>query len=103
MIRPPPRSTLFPYTTLFRSEPLPMTGPTIAAADAIIEQINAAAYRTPLEQPHASGTLSWSAVTLAVVQLHAGDHTGLGATCAPAGAARAIAYTPGALAARPSV
>src|SRR5690348_17738513 len=22
MIRPPPRSTLFPYTTLFRSEPL---------------------------------------------------------------------------------
>src|SRR3712207_7098528 len=23
MIRPPPRSTLFPYTTLFRSEPRP--------------------------------------------------------------------------------
>src|SRR3989441_12089102 len=23
MIRPPPRSTLFPYTTLFRSPPLP--------------------------------------------------------------------------------
>src|SRR5690348_18167044 len=27
MIRPPPRSTLFPYTTLFRSDP----GPTVAA------------------------------------------------------------------------
>src|SRR5260221_13273438 len=25
MIRPPPRSTLFPYTTLFRSVPLNMT------------------------------------------------------------------------------
>src|SRR5258708_29063720 len=26
MIRRPPRSTLFPYTTLFRSEPLPAAG-----------------------------------------------------------------------------
>src|SRR5437660_7951682 len=26
MIRPPPRSTLFPYTTLFRSEPRPQRG-----------------------------------------------------------------------------
>ena len=26
MIRRPPRSTLFPYTTLFRSDPVPMTG-----------------------------------------------------------------------------
>src|SRR5258708_14284376 len=26
MIRPPPRSTLFPYTTLFRSKPVPQPG-----------------------------------------------------------------------------
>src|SRR5947208_3814832 len=26
MIRPPPRSTLFPYTTLFRSSPPPLLG-----------------------------------------------------------------------------
>src|SRR5690242_21541856 len=26
MIRPPPRSTLFPYTTLFRSTPQPLSG-----------------------------------------------------------------------------
>lgn len=77
------------------SEPLPMTRPTGAAADAIIEQINAAAYRIPLEQPHADGTLSWSAVTLVVVHLHAGDHTGLGYTYAPAGAARVIDDTLG--------
>src|SRR5471032_3292625 len=27
MIRRPPRSTLFPYTTLFRSRPVPRSGP----------------------------------------------------------------------------
>src|SRR2546421_3207674 len=29
MIRRPPRSTLFPYTTLFRSEPLPASKPVL--------------------------------------------------------------------------
>src|SRR5258706_10467879 len=32
MIRRPPRSTLFPYTTLFRSEDAPRPAPAIAAA-----------------------------------------------------------------------
>src|SRR5436305_4824409 len=34
MIRRPPRSTLFPYTTLFRSRPVPVTeaGPNVTAA-----------------------------------------------------------------------
>src|SRR6266705_3253443 len=31
MIRRPPRSTLFPYTTLFRSRPDPMPAPTVPA------------------------------------------------------------------------
>src|SRR3712207_7265068 len=37
MIRRPPRSTLFPYTTLFRSPatPVPLSG-TLAAADATL-------------------------------------------------------------------
>src|SRR6266850_6735441 len=30
MIRRPPRSTLFPYTTLFRSRPWPLSGPCCA-------------------------------------------------------------------------
>src|SRR6266487_6191595 len=30
MIRRPPRSTLFPYTTLFRSRPFPRSGPRAA-------------------------------------------------------------------------
>src|SRR3989454_3903891 len=33
MIRRPPRSTLFPYTTLFRSEPLHQDGGATVAAD----------------------------------------------------------------------
>src|SRR5687767_15632035 len=34
MIRPPPRSTLFPYTTLFRSAPDgPLSGKTLAVKD----------------------------------------------------------------------
>src|SRR3712207_8015139 len=35
MIRRPPRSTLFPYTTLFRSGPLP--GPGLAVGDVVEE------------------------------------------------------------------
>src|SRR5699024_11074331 len=65
-----------------------MTRPTGAAADATIEQVDAAAYRIPLEQPHADGTLNWSAVTLVVVHVQSGNHTGLGYTYAPAAAAR---------------
>src|SRR5258705_7430875 len=34
MIRRPPRSTLFPYTTLFRSVPVPMAMPRSACASA---------------------------------------------------------------------
>src|SRR5437762_3827124 len=34
MIRPPPRSTLFPYTTLFRSNPLRLLPPALLFARA---------------------------------------------------------------------
>src|SRR5687768_18296898 len=34
MIRRPPRSTLFPYTTLFRSSTAPSTAPSDAASEA---------------------------------------------------------------------
>src|SRR5438067_7980947 len=39
MIRPPPRSTLFPYTTLFRSSPVPSGG--------LCRLPRAAEYQTP--------------------------------------------------------
>src|SRR3712207_6945310 len=37
MIRRPPRSTLFPYTTLFRSQVLDGTGSPAASADVAVE------------------------------------------------------------------
>src|SRR3989338_8102597 len=36
MIRRPPRSTLFPYTTLFRSPPLPRPTASISPQDALL-------------------------------------------------------------------
>src|SRR5438552_8799455 len=36
MIRPPPRSTLFPYTTLFRSDAMPL--PPAAFAEALLKE-----------------------------------------------------------------
>src|SRR3712207_7296373 len=38
MIRRPPRSTLFPYTTLFRSGPIPALGVTGAAIATVLAQ-----------------------------------------------------------------
>src|SRR3712207_7078253 len=38
MIRRPPRSTLFPYTTLFRSVHVVLTGAEVAALDRVVEQ-----------------------------------------------------------------
>src|SRR5256885_8769074 len=38
MIRRPPRSTLFPYTTLFRSNPLPQAGEGMDNAQPSFEQ-----------------------------------------------------------------
>src|SRR5256885_13259783 len=48
MIRRPPRSTLFPYTTLFRSLPI---GITIAATDAIRDFPHAQAPCHPARPP----------------------------------------------------
>src|SRR3712207_5092905 len=39
MIRRPPRSTLFPYTTLFRSEPLELAGEVVIELDAALERL----------------------------------------------------------------
>src|SRR4051812_49988435 len=38
MTRPPPRSTLFPYTTLFRSGVLPRLAEAVAALECLLER-----------------------------------------------------------------
>src|SRR3712207_3377608 len=39
MIRRPPRSTLFPYTTLFRSQPRRLTGEQLLADQPVVDQV----------------------------------------------------------------
>src|SRR2546430_8833892 len=53
MIRRPPRSTLFPYTTLFRSHPLPVRGygGTQRVVVALIEGLGALGHRVSVLAP----------------------------------------------------
>jgi hypothetical protein len=50
--------------------------------DAAIETIQVSAYRIPTDAPEADGTYAWDSTTLVVVQIQAGDETGLGYTYA---------------------
>src|SRR2546430_4114840 len=57
MIRPPPRSTLFPYTTLFRSEPSALAGVPYggtALRQPHLEHRSRAGRRRGAEEPHLS-------------------------------------------------
>src|SRR3712207_8645468 len=48
MIRRPPRSTLFPYTTLFRSDEIPLGARILFVADAYDAMTTERVYRGPL-------------------------------------------------------
>lgn len=58
--------------------------------DAAIRALRVAAYRVPTDAPEADGTFAWDATTLVVVELDAGDQTGLGYTYADASLVRLI-------------
>jgi L-alanine-DL-glutamate epimerase-like enolase superfamily enzyme len=45
-----------------------------------IEDLKAAAYTVPTEEPESDGTLTWSSTTLVLVELSGGGRTGLGYT-----------------------
>jgi L-alanine-DL-glutamate epimerase-like enolase superfamily enzyme len=49
-----------------------------------VDSVDARAYRVPAPQPEADGTLEWDATTIVVVDLRAGDTSGLGFTYADA-------------------
>src|SRR2546430_10973500 len=55
MIRRPPRSTLFPYTTLFRSHPEEGRGEAVAAEDGPHGRVHGGAGRHPGEGGAAGG------------------------------------------------
>src|SRR6266581_6049791 len=51
MIRRPPRSTLFPYTTLFRSEPCLVGGRPSEGAAHVAEQLRSEEHTSELQSP----------------------------------------------------
>jgi L-alanine-DL-glutamate epimerase-like enolase superfamily enzyme len=61
-----------------------------SAADPAITTLDVAAYRIPTDAPEADGTFQWDATTIVIVQIHAGDATGLGYSYADAATAQAI-------------
>src|SRR2546423_11828456 len=73
MIRRPPRSTLFPYTTLFRSGPVPRPGGCRAPARLVKDQLRCRHIRSPLETPIPDTTeraMSPEALELELARLH---------------------------------
>ncbi|NUP03805.1 MAG: mandelate racemase [Nonomuraea sp.] len=56
-----------------------------------IENVDAAAYRIPTDQPEGDGTFAWRSTTTVVVTVTAGGVTGTGWTYAPAAAASIVA------------
>src|SRR2546426_4478290 len=72
MIRRPPRSTLFPYTTLFRS-PVPlMTSQAIAT---VINPMRLKAIAKPTNQPREVGRVRTIALILSVTEPRSEEHT----------------------------
>jgi L-alanine-DL-glutamate epimerase-like enolase superfamily enzyme len=53
---------------------------------ATIERVDVSAYTVPTDEPESDGTAEWGSTTIVVVQVRAGNETGLGYTYAPAAA-----------------
>ena len=55
-----------------------------------ITQLDVSAYTIPTDRPEADGTIEWNSTTIVIVQVIAGDHTGLGFTYGDLSAARIV-------------
>ena len=55
-----------------------------------VSRVTVTAYRVPTETPESDGTLEWTATTMVVVRLQAGDQEGIGYTYADTAAAQFI-------------
>ena len=65
-----------------------------------INRITSAAYAYPTDKPESDGTFAWDRTTIVIVEINAGDVTGLGYTYAsarrrPMSSGRARATAPG--------
>src|SRR5438034_6481907 len=65
MIRPPPRSTLFPYTTLFRSAKSPQKYPTMIHQKRVVR----------IARPRVQSTAAQARSTTFAVRLRSEEHT----------------------------
>jgi L-alanine-DL-glutamate epimerase-like enolase superfamily enzyme len=69
----------------------PMSTKTMTrAAEVPVEDLSVAAATIPTDQPESDGTLSWDSTTIVIVEVRAGDRTGLGWTYGHQSAAEVI-------------
>jgi L-alanine-DL-glutamate epimerase-like enolase superfamily enzyme len=61
--------------------------------DAVVRQVRAEAFVIPTDGPEADGTLEWDSTTLVLVEIEAGEASGLGYTYEAAAVARVIRDT----------
>jgi L-alanine-DL-glutamate epimerase-like enolase superfamily enzyme len=62
-----------------------------AVAGPPVERVTAAAYTIPTDRPESDGTFAWESITIVVVEVTAGDETGIGWTYGPAAIAGLVA------------
>ncbi len=58
--------------------------------DVLVDDVRAAAYEVPTDEPESDGTLQWDSTTIVVVEIDGADTTGLGYTYADASVARLV-------------
>ncbi|MET7573271.1 enolase C-terminal domain-like protein [Streptomyces sp. NPDC005492] len=68
-----------------------MTPPTAGGSEPLVDGVETAVYTVPTDAPEADGTLTWDSTTMVVVQVRAGDVTGLGYTYGAAATAQVVA------------
>ena len=67
-----------------------MVGSSVVQGCPTVEAVEVLVYEVPTDQPEADGTLEWSSTTVVVVEIRAGDHSGLGWTYAGTGSAKVV-------------
>jgi L-alanine-DL-glutamate epimerase-like enolase superfamily enzyme len=67
-----------------------MTGLKNSKVDTPLEQLTVSAYTVPTDAPEADGTYQWDSTTMVLVEIRAGDKTGLGFTYADSSTALLI-------------
>jgi L-alanine-DL-glutamate epimerase-like enolase superfamily enzyme len=63
---------------------------TAVRAGQAVERLDVSAYTVPTDEPESDGTAEWDSTTIVVIEMGAGDATGLGYTYAPAAAGKLV-------------